>query len=48
MGINSMGLKEIKEGIGAMDGEWIEKARQRTAQLVMPTRALGSDCQRME
>ena len=36
-----IGLKEIIEGIGAMDGEWVEKARQRTAQLVMPTRALG-------
>ncbi|MEE9419508.1 MAG: nicotinate-nucleotide--dimethylbenzimidazole phosphoribosyltransferase, partial [Desulfatiglandaceae bacterium] len=37
----NMGLKEITKGIGPTDGEWIEKARQRTAQLVMPTRALG-------
>lgn len=36
-----IGLKEITEGIGAIDGEWVEKARERTAQLVMPTRALG-------
>ena len=36
-----IGLKEIIEGIGAMDGEWVEKARSRTSQLVMPTRALG-------
>ncbi len=37
----NMGLKEITKGIRQTDGEWIEKARQRTAQLVMPTRALG-------
>ena len=36
-----LGLKEIIEGISQTDGEWVEKARQRTAQLVMPTRALG-------
>ncbi|MBC8466276.1 MAG: nicotinate-nucleotide--dimethylbenzimidazole phosphoribosyltransferase [Desulfobacteraceae bacterium] len=35
------GLKEIIEGIGQTDGEWVEKARARTSQLVMPTRALG-------
>jgi nicotinate-nucleotide--dimethylbenzimidazole phosphoribosyltransferase len=36
-----IGLKEISQGIGRLDEEWIQKARQRTAQLVMPTRALG-------
>lgn len=36
-----MGLEEILKGIGPLDGEWIEKAKERTAQLVMPTRALG-------
>jgi len=34
-------LKEIIEGIEPVDHEWIDKARERTAQLVMPTRALG-------
>ena len=38
---NDMGLEEILKGIGPLDGEWIEKAKERTAQLVMPTRALG-------
>ncbi|MCP4690644.1 MAG: nicotinate-nucleotide--dimethylbenzimidazole phosphoribosyltransferase [Desulfobacterales bacterium] len=37
-----MGLKEIIEGIGPLDGEWIEKAKARTVQLIMPTRALGA------
>ena len=36
-----MKLEEILKGIEPIDQEWIEKARQRTAQLVMPTRALG-------
>jgi nicotinate-nucleotide--dimethylbenzimidazole phosphoribosyltransferase len=36
-----IGLDEIINGIRQTDEEWIEKARQRTAQLVMPTRALG-------
>ncbi len=36
-----IGLEEIIKGIRQADGEWIEKARQRTSQLVMPTRALG-------
>jgi nicotinate-nucleotide--dimethylbenzimidazole phosphoribosyltransferase len=36
-----MNLAEIVEGIHPVDQEWIIKARQRTAQLVMPTRALG-------
>jgi nicotinate-nucleotide--dimethylbenzimidazole phosphoribosyltransferase len=36
-----MNLAEIVNGIHPLDQEWIEKARERTAQLVMPTRALG-------
>jgi nicotinate-nucleotide--dimethylbenzimidazole phosphoribosyltransferase len=36
-----MKLDEILTGIAPIDREWIEKARERTAQLVMPTRALG-------
>jgi nicotinate-nucleotide--dimethylbenzimidazole phosphoribosyltransferase len=32
---------EIIEGIKSVDPEWIQKAQERTAQLVMPTRALG-------
>ena len=38
---NDMGLEEILKGIGPLDWEWIEKAKERTAQLVMPARALG-------
>ena len=34
-------LKEIVKGIQPVDPEWITKARERTARLVMPTRALG-------
>ena len=34
-------LKEIVKKIGPLDAEWIAKARERTAQLVMPPRALG-------
>ena len=34
-------LSEIIEGIKPVDQRWIEKAQERTAQLVMPTRALG-------
>ncbi len=34
-------LSEIIAGIKPLDTEWIEKARKRTAQLVMPPRALG-------
>ena len=34
-------LEEIVNGIKPVDQQWIEKARERTAQLVMPTRALG-------
>ena len=36
-----MKLEEIIGGIKPVDQEWIQKARERTAQLVMPTRALG-------
>ena len=36
-----MGLQHIIDTIKGTETEWIEKARQRTAQLVMPTRALG-------
>ena len=36
-----MKLDEILKGIEPIDQGWIEKARERTAQLVMPTRALG-------
>ena len=34
-------LEEIIKGIQPIDPEWISKAEERTAQLVMPTRALG-------
>lgn len=36
-----MKLEEILNGIKPVDQEWIQKAQARTAQLVMPTRALG-------
>ena len=36
-----MKLKEIIEGIKPVEQEWIQKAQERTARLVMPTRALG-------
>jgi nicotinate-nucleotide--dimethylbenzimidazole phosphoribosyltransferase len=36
-----LNLTEIIAGIQPVDREWIAKARERTAQLVMPTRALG-------
>ena len=36
-----MNLTEIVKGIHPVDRQWIAKARERTAQLVMPTRALG-------
>jgi len=36
-----MKLAEIIEGIKSVDPEWVQKAQERTAQLVMPTRALG-------
>lgn len=34
-------IKEIIERIVPVDDEWNEKAKERTAQLVMPTRAMG-------
>ena len=34
-------LRQIISAIRPLEQDWIEKARQRTAQLVMPTRALG-------
>jgi len=36
-----MNLNEIVNGIEPVDEQWMAKARERTAQLVMPTRALG-------
>ena len=36
-----MKLEEIIEGIKPVEQKWIQKAQERTAQLVMPTRALG-------
>jgi nicotinate-nucleotide--dimethylbenzimidazole phosphoribosyltransferase len=36
-----MTLKEIIEKIKPVEDQWIQKSRERTAQLVMPTRALG-------
>ena len=36
-----MNLQEIIKGIEPVDQEWIARATERTAQLVMPTRALG-------
>jgi nicotinate-nucleotide--dimethylbenzimidazole phosphoribosyltransferase len=36
-----MKLEEIVSGIKPVDEEWIHKARERTAKLLMPTRALG-------
>ncbi len=37
----NIGLEEIIKGIRPINKEWIETARDRTAQLVMPLRALG-------
>lgn len=36
-----MKLEEVIETIKPVEQEWIQKAQERTAQLVMPTRALG-------
>jgi len=36
-----MTLERVIEDIQPIDAEWLEKAKERTAQLVMPTRALG-------
>jgi nicotinate-nucleotide--dimethylbenzimidazole phosphoribosyltransferase len=38
---HTISLQEIIAGIKPLDIEWTQKARERTAQLVMPTRALG-------
>ncbi|OQY44135.1 MAG: hypothetical protein B6240_11100 [Desulfobacteraceae bacterium 4572_87] len=34
-------LREIIAAAKGIEAEWVEKARQRTSQLLMPTRALG-------
>jgi len=36
-----MNLEDIVKGIQPLDQQWIAKAKERTAQLVMPTRAMG-------
>lgn len=41
MNKKDIGLVEIIEKIEPLDKEWVAKARERTDQLVMPTRALG-------
>lgn len=41
MPAKDMPLKEILEKIVPLDPTWIERAKDRTARLVMPTRALG-------
>lgn len=38
---HAISLQEIIAGIKPLEKEWIHKAREHTAQLVMPTRALG-------
>ena len=37
----SLDLESIVKGIQPLDAKWIKKAEERTAQLIMPTRALG-------
>jgi len=41
MVLKQISIKEIIEKIVPVDDKWKEKAKERTAQLVMPTRALG-------
>lgn len=41
MGSEILSLNEIVDTIVPIDSEWIERAKERTMQLVMPTRALG-------
>lgn len=41
MGEKDKSLEEIVESIAPVGEEWIQKARERTSRLVMPTRALG-------
>jgi nicotinate-nucleotide--dimethylbenzimidazole phosphoribosyltransferase len=36
-----MRIRDIVEGIGPLDGAWVNKARERTARLALPPRALG-------
>ena len=36
-----MNLADIVKDIQPIDQDWVNRARERTAQLVMPTRALG-------
>jgi nicotinate-nucleotide--dimethylbenzimidazole phosphoribosyltransferase len=40
-GVNHMKLEKIISGIRPVEEIWIQKSSERTAQLVMPTRALG-------
>ncbi|MBC8430483.1 MAG: nicotinate-nucleotide--dimethylbenzimidazole phosphoribosyltransferase [Desulfobacterales bacterium] len=39
--VEDINLEKIVKDIKPLDAEWIDKARERTAQLVMPPRALG-------
>lgn len=39
--VKDISLNKIVQGIESVDEKWIKKARERTAQLVMPARALG-------
>ncbi len=41
MGTDNPALERIIKKIEPLDADWIERAKDRTAQLVMPTRALG-------
>jgi len=41
MGSSALSLEKIIKRIEPLDTRWIDQAKQRTAQLVMPTRALG-------
>ncbi len=41
MSTQELTIEEIIKGIKPVDKSWVEKARDRTTQLVMPTRALG-------
>ncbi len=38
---NNITIKKIVEGIKPLDEQWIARARERTARLLMPSRALG-------
>ena len=41
MAIANLDLESIIKGIQPLDVDWVKKAEERTAQLIMPTRALG-------